>query len=573
MKKLYRRLAIILLFSTVLILLFFTISLYARSRRGNYQYLSQLLGSVETNIRNASNEYEERLELLKDDYLNRALAVEYILSSDSQMISDRGLDIVKGLMEIKSISVYDSSGKMIGSTEDSTKERSAKQVKSEEFWQEKDGKPYHIHIDQAEFDTIPSSFYVIVQSDSPYFSFVRIDMDTENLEFLSRKELIEKTLKQATTEYDTSVIAIGRDSGKIVGMTKNNQQVIRISGGENAKDLLSLLESLEEDKPILLRINGKYQRTVITKQEGMFLAAFTDLSQLYGDIAWTFFEGLIGIGTISVLTIVIVRVYLKKYLFGHFELVKTSIRGILEGGNDTDIEEAGIPELKALVETILELEKGYISKSEGISRMEDQLSVAQSEAKSDRLTGLYNRNGFERHVEEYLLQPNPSGVLVLFDLDNFKRVNDMEGHPEGDRILERFAECLSAGFRKTDCIARLGGDEFIVLVQNRVSQGILEDKFEGILTSVRAALGNYYAKYGVSVSIGAVPVDGTIKSYEKLYRCADTALYIAKHLGKDRFYVNYKKISCMKRKCIQCRKDCPRSKVLELKNEKKAEEE
>lgn len=573
MKKLYRRLAIILLFSTVLILLFFTISLYERSRRGNYQYLSQLLGSVETNIRNASNEYKERLELLKDDYLNRALAVEYILSSDSQMISDRGLDIVKGLMEIKSISVYDSSGKMIGSTEDSMKERIAKQVKSEEFWLEKDGKPYHIHIDQAEFDTIPSSFYVIVQSDSPHFSFVRIDMDTENLEFLSRKELIEKTLKQATTEYDTSVIAIGRDSGKIVGMTKNNQQVIRISGGENAKDLLSLLESLEEDKPILLRINGKYQRTVITKQEGMFLAAFTDLSQLYGDIAWTFFEGLIGIGTISVLTIVIVRVYLKKYLFGHFELVKTSIRGILEGGNDTDIEEAGIPELKALVETILELEKGYISKSEGISRMEDQLSVAQSEAKSDRLTGLYNRNGFERHVEEYLLQPNPSGVLVLFDLDNFKRVNDMEGHPEGDRILERFAECLSVGFRKTDCIARLGGDEFIVLVQNRVSQGILEDKFEGILASVRAALGNYYAKYGVSVSIGAVPVDGTIKSYEKLYRCADTALYIAKHLGKDRFYVNYKKISCMKRKCIQCRKDCPRSKVLELKNEKKAEEE
>lgn len=573
MKKLYRRLAIILLFSTVLILLFFTISLYERSRRGNYQYLSQLLGSVETNIRNASNEYEERLELLKDDYLNRALAVEYILSSGSQMISDSGLDIVKGLMEIKSISVYDSSGKMIGSTEDSMKERSAKQVKSEEFWLEKDGKPYHIHIDQAEFDTIPSSFYVIVQSDSPYFSFVRIDMDTENLEFLSRKELIEKTLKQATTEYDTSVIAIGRDSGKIVGMTKNNQQVIRISGGENAKDLLSLLESLEEDKPILLRINGKYQRTVITKQEGMFLAAFTDLSQLYGDIAWTFFEGLIGIGTISVLTIVIVRVYLKKYLFGHFELVKTSIRGILEGGNDTDIEEAGIPELKALVETILELEKGYISKSEGISRMEDQLSVAQSEAKSDRLTGLYNRNGFERHVEEYLLQPNPSGVLVLFDLDNFKRVNDMEGHPEGDRILERFAECLSAGFRKTDCIARLGGDEFIVLVQNRVSQGILEDKFEGILTSVRAALGNYYAKYGVSVSIGAVPVDGTIKSYEKLYRCADTALYIAKHLGKDRFYVNYKKISCMKKECIQCREDCPRSQVLELKDKKKAEEE
>lgn len=166
-------------------------------------------------------------------------------------------------------------------------------------------------------------------------------------------------------------------------------------------------------------------------------------------------------------------------------------------------------------------------------------------------------------MEKFLEKDEKAGILILFDLDNFKQVNDSEGHPEGDRILVRFAECLNESFRKSDYIGRLGGDEFIVLITNYISPKILEAKFQTLLENVRNALGSYYEKYQVSVSIGAVPVDGDIKSYDGLYRCADTALYIAKYLGKDQYYINERKISCMKRKCTGCRRDCPRSKILE----------
>ena len=111
-------------------------------------------------------------------------------------------------------------------------------------------------------------------------------------------------------------------------------------------------------------------------------------------------------------------------------------------------------------------------------------------------------------------------------------------------------------------IGRLGGDEFVVLIRNEVSMKTLEDKFKDLLDKVRRTLAESYEKYQVSASIGAVPVDDRIRDYKKLYQCADTALYISKYLGKDQFYINDTLISCMRRECIMCRADCPRSRIL-----------
>ena len=569
MKKLYHRLAVTFAISMLLILAFFIFSLYERSKWENYNYLSQLLTSIESNLTHASEDYEDKIALLKEDYLNRALAVEYILSNDDQIISSAQLQVLKGIMEVKAIHVIGDSGKVDISTEYEEEIYYEKPEELEKILNDHRG--YEIVMDTPDFSEIPSSFYIIARSNSDRYRAVRIDADVSKLQFRSRKELIETTLKQATTEYNTSIIAVGKESGEILGITENNRQQIEIDGIQTTQELLDFLEAAREKKQILVKINGKYQTAVVNSQEKMYLIAFSALDKLYENMTWTFWEGMVGIGTICIVTIMVLHYYLKKYLFAHFEDVKDNIRRILEGNHDTklrEIQQSRIPELKPLVETILELEKEYINKTEGINRIEDQLSLAQSEAKFDKLTGLYNRRGFEQCVEEFLKEDHAAGVLVLFDLDNFKKVNDMEGHPEGDRILERFAECLNMGFRKDDFIGRLGGDEFIVLMPNAVSQESLKKKFQSILKNVKTMLGSYYEKYKVSVSIGAVPIDGTIKSYGGLYRCADTALYIAKYLGKDQYYINDKKISCMKRKCIGCRKDCPRSKLLHLKEKK-----
>ncbi|HQK26081.1 MAG TPA: GGDEF domain-containing protein, partial [Synergistaceae bacterium] len=101
-------------------------------------------------------------------------------------------------------------------------------------------------------------------------------------------------------------------------------------------------------------------------------------------------------------------------------------------------------------------------------RLRERLEV---EAVSDALTGLFNRRGFFKIAPGRLsLAERMDLAVVCFfaDLDNFKQVNDLLGHEEGDQVLREAAEVLKKTFRESDLLARIGGDEFAVLmVQDR----------------------------------------------------------------------------------------------------------
>ena len=537
MRKLYQRLALVLGMSAVMTVLIFTVSLYGRSRAENIHYLRQLLDGVEENLSHNSEDYRERLELLEEDYLKRARAAEYILSSGPGLVSEEELQIIKELMEVRAVTVIGNSGEILMSTEDRTGDESEESV-----------------------------FHVTVKAQSDRFAAVRVDADPGRLGLMDREDLMRSTLRQATTEHRTGILAVDPETGEIIGFTRNNAQDFELAGIDTASEFLGLLESMADRRAAVLRVNEVYQRVLVRETEGYYLVAFSALDTVFADMTWSFWEGLIGIGAVSTAAILLVRYYLKKYLFRHFETVKEDISRVLAGAAGSGAADAGIPEVQAFVAAISELEKGYLDQAEGMHRMKDELSRARTEAERDKLTGLYNRRGMEKRVEIFLKQETPAGTFVLFDLDNFKRVNDSEGHPEGDRVLERFAACLRECFRKDDSLGRLGGDEFAALISGPVPDERLEEIFCAVMYGVREGLETYYKKYGVSVSIGAVPIDGKVRTYKGLYKCADTALYIAKYLGKDRCYINKEKISCMKKECIRCREDCPRSRLLDLKS-------
>ena len=543
MRKLYQRLALVLGMSAVMTVLIFTVSLYGRSRAENIHYLRQLLDGVEENLSHNSEDYRERLELLEEDYLKRARAAEYILSSGPGLVSEEELQIIKELMEVRAVTVIGNSGEILMSTEDRTGDESEESV-----------------------------FHVTVKAQSDRFAAVRVDADPGRLGLMDREDLMRSTLRQATTEHRTGIMAVDPETGEIIGFTRNNAQDFELAGIDTASEFLGLLESMADRRAAVLRVNEVYQRVLVRETEGYYLVAFSALDTVFADMTWSFWEGLIGIGAVSTAAILLVRYYLKKYLFRHFETVKEDISRVLAGAAGSGAADAGIPEVQAFVAAISELEKGYLDQAEGMHRMKDELSRARTEAERDKLTGLYNRRGMEKRVEIFLKQETPAGTFVLFDLDNFKRVNDSEGHPEGDRVLERFAACLRECFRKDDSLGRLGGDEFAALISGPVPDERLEEIFCAVMSGVREGLETYYKKYGVSVSIGAVPIDGKVRTYKGLYKCADTALYIAKYLGKDRCYINKEKISCMKKECIRCREDCPRSRLLDLKSREERQE-
>jgi diguanylate cyclase (GGDEF)-like protein/putative nucleotidyltransferase with HDIG domain len=146
-------------------------------------------------------------------------------------------------------------------------------------------------------------------------------------------------------------------------------------------------------------------------------------------------------------------------------------------------------------------------------------------SRTDPLTGCLNRRGFEERVTSELDAALRSGrklALVLFDLDNFKAVNDMNGHSVGDELLCWVVDGLQRAVRPMDAVGRLGGDEFAIL-----APGAGENGAEEIATRARKLLSER-----VAVSTGTATFPGHGVDHDELQRHADRELYANKH-GDD----------------------------------------
>jgi len=164
------------------------------------------------------------------------------------------------------------------------------------------------------------------------------------------------------------------------------------------------------------------------------------------------------------------------------------------------------------------------------------------QANHDSLTGIANRQAFEKFVRDLLAdaeQQNSDHALCYLDLDQFKVVNDTCGHAAGDELLRQIAIQLSNQIREHDSIARLGGDEFGVLLQDtKIEQAI--STAERMRQCVEDFRFHWKDKlFRIGVSIGLVPITGTNGSFSDLLSNADTACYIAKDKGRNRVHVHF----------------------------------
>lgn len=161
-------------------------------------------------------------------------------------------------------------------------------------------------------------------------------------------------------------------------------------------------------------------------------------------------------------------------------------------------------------------------------------------SKTDKLTGLPNRRDFDETLERELSfsARNPSPLsLVIFDLDHFKRVNDLHGHLAGDALLQMIAATLIDGRRKEDFTARIGGEEFGMLLPGL---GAAQARLvaERCLASVRQ-VAFYWNGMRIPMTVSAgVATLAPQENGRSLLARADKALYEAKSLGRDRAEVS-----------------------------------
>jgi len=161
----------------------------------------------------------------------------------------------------------------------------------------------------------------------------------------------------------------------------------------------------------------------------------------------------------------------------------------------------------------------------------------------DSLTELPNRANLLDHLRRALLGSARSrkyGALMFCDLDNFKYLNDSQGHAAGDLLLQAVARRLEACVRESDLVARLGGDEFVVLIQpveesREAAASQAETVAAKVVTAMAAPFQLAELRYQLSVSVGVVTLCGTVDTVESALRQADAAMYQAKASGRNTF--------------------------------------
>jgi diguanylate cyclase (GGDEF)-like protein len=160
--------------------------------------------------------------------------------------------------------------------------------------------------------------------------------------------------------------------------------------------------------------------------------------------------------------------------------------------------------------------------------------LLSEQARTDELTGLFNRRHFHERLAAELARAQrdvTSVGLVLLDVDDFKRVNDVHGHPVGDQVLVAFGEVLAAHVRAGDVVCRTGGEEFGVILPN-ADQGEAERCADRLVRAVRDAAWSIAGPMTASAGVAVAPDDaGTVAT---LFKAADECLLTAKAGGKDR---------------------------------------
>jgi diguanylate cyclase (GGDEF)-like protein len=160
--------------------------------------------------------------------------------------------------------------------------------------------------------------------------------------------------------------------------------------------------------------------------------------------------------------------------------------------------------------------------------------LLSEQARTDELTGLFNRRHFHERLAAELARAQrdeaPVG-LVLLDVDDFKRVNDVHGHPVGDQVLTAFAGVLADHVRAGDVVCRTGGEEFGVILPNADAPEA-ERAAERLVRAVREASWAVAGPITASAGVAIAPEDaGTVAA---LFKAADECLLAAKAQGKDR---------------------------------------
>jgi len=213
---------------------------------------------------------------------------------------------------------------------------------------------------------------------------------------------------------------------------------------------------------------------------------------------------------------------------GDPEAEATLVRAYDIGINDTLMRPIEAQELQARVNT--QLKRKFYADS-----LKDNFNESLEMVVTDPMTGLGNRRYFDRSVAPLFDQLNENGQafsLVIFDVDHFKRVNDILGHDVGDIVLKEVAARLASNMRSIDVVSRYGGEEFLIAMPDTDQEAavVAADRIRSLIGGTPITVGDQ--AFSIAVSAGVAEANKGDK-FRDVFKRTDEALYSAKQSGRN----------------------------------------
>jgi diguanylate cyclase (GGDEF)-like protein len=176
-----------------------------------------------------------------------------------------------------------------------------------------------------------------------------------------------------------------------------------------------------------------------------------------------------------------------------------------------------------------------IWNSMAISIVVNYIFILHSQTKIDPLTGLGNRLAYDECLGAFRRKNNPVLAVLNIDLDDFKSINDLYGHHEGDNVLRAFATELKAVFEGNGMAVRVGGDEFMVLMRENRRE-VLEQLVWQFIGRIDAVNASGSQPYQIKFSYGLTAFDHTYGTVDEMIRYSDRCMYDDKHKKNNKNY-------------------------------------
>ena len=637
MKILYKRFVVIFTILTVLLtgISFWGIIEIVWNRSDSY--IRSMLEDTKKYLVEAEEEYWERVELVRVDFVNRSEAIKFILEGNHDS-DDMSMQELGRMLGVEEIYVLNTEGIVI---------QSSKEERLGELFEENDrlselqlGKDsnqiYPIKAEDGSVEFVE----VWYKTGNENFPILVIKCSTKGSSLIGRKNGIMDTLQKIPIEQNSVIIAVNKYTGEVLGITESSLPEYSVNREERVNDALEDLRKMERGKQYLtLALRGISGVIAEEYYKEVLLIGINSELFSFQNIGMGVLRIIIGIVIAFVIIIVYFRTFMSRILFKDIDTIKQETSQLVNGNFEVEFTKCRVPELEDMVSIMRDLRDVYIYNTERMNKLfntmdtniaifeilhkfhtnffsdnfktvmgmsEEQqkyyethidefekmirkahanrndnsiiefygkylevhlffeievlsgiiidrtreeiekkdLSFSLEQEKQisrlDPLTGVLNRSGFKEQVDVYLSQKQEEqGILIVCDLDNFKRINDSLGHPEGDKVLKMFAQALRDEIRTDDLVGRLGGDEFMVFLENVRPEFPIEKKLDSILNHVNETLFPY-REFQLSASFGAAKLNrkSGVTDYEILYKKADDALYVAKKLGKNQYYIS-----------------------------------